>query len=177
MQGKVSLVTQNGIHQLHIFIFVLAVMQIVYSVLTMALGRAKVWYIYQWFRALIRQAIYMLYIHSRIQSSHLLIFLHSTSFAKKLWLPSTTQTTVFHRILVKFCFWFWFSIIDAEGRWGVGMLGKRKLRQQSTTSKMVWLKPCSLIFCCYYLIKHKVYLIRGKTKVAMQLTFVSWCPH
>uniref|UniRef100_A0A5B7CAK7 MLO-like protein n=1 Tax=Davidia involucrata TaxID=16924 RepID=A0A5B7CAK7_DAVIN len=37
----VSLVTQDGIHQLHIFIFVLAVMQIVYSVLTMALGRAK----------------------------------------------------------------------------------------------------------------------------------------
>ncbi|GLT79340.1 hypothetical protein SLA2020_508320 [Shorea laevis] len=40
-QGKVSLVTQEGIHQLHIFIFVLAVMQIVYSVLTMALGRVK----------------------------------------------------------------------------------------------------------------------------------------
>ncbi|XP_031379599.1 MLO-like protein 3 [Punica granatum] len=40
-KGKVSLVTQKGIQQLHIFIFVLAVMQIVYSVLTMALGRAK----------------------------------------------------------------------------------------------------------------------------------------
>ncbi|GLT69749.1 hypothetical protein SLA2020_418760 [Shorea laevis] len=40
-QGKVSLMTRQGVHQLHIFIFVLAVMQIVYSVLTMALGRAK----------------------------------------------------------------------------------------------------------------------------------------
>ncbi|KAI7997499.1 MLO-like protein 3 [Camellia lanceoleosa] len=39
--GKVSLVSQEGIHQLHIFLFVLAVMQIVYSVLTMALGRLK----------------------------------------------------------------------------------------------------------------------------------------
>ncbi|KAI7997500.1 MLO-like protein 3 [Camellia lanceoleosa] len=39
--GKVSLVSQEGIHQLHIFFFVLAVMQIVYSVLTMALGRLK----------------------------------------------------------------------------------------------------------------------------------------
>ncbi|KAF8403024.1 hypothetical protein HHK36_011119 [Tetracentron sinense] len=40
-QGKVPLVSPDGIHQLHTFIFVLAVMQIVYSVLTMALGRAK----------------------------------------------------------------------------------------------------------------------------------------
>ncbi|KAL2514382.1 MLO-like protein 6 [Forsythia ovata] len=39
--GKVSLVSQEGLQQLQIFIFVLAVMQIVYSVLTMALGRAK----------------------------------------------------------------------------------------------------------------------------------------
>ncbi|KAI7998694.1 MLO-like protein 3 [Camellia lanceoleosa] len=39
--GKVSLVSQEGIHQLHIFFFVLAVMQIVYSALTMALGRLK----------------------------------------------------------------------------------------------------------------------------------------
>nr|ARG42812.1 MLO-like protein [Vitis flexuosa] len=40
-KGMVSLVTQKGIQQLQIFIFVLAVMQIVYSVLTMALGRLK----------------------------------------------------------------------------------------------------------------------------------------
>ncbi|KAK3038422.1 hypothetical protein RJ639_030588 [Escallonia herrerae] len=41
LQGKTSLVTSDGLHQLHIFLFVLAVMQIVYSVLTMGLGRAK----------------------------------------------------------------------------------------------------------------------------------------
>ncbi|XP_057512766.1 MLO-like protein 3 [Actinidia eriantha] len=41
MEGMVALVSQEGIQQLQIFIFVLAVMQIVYSVLTMALGRAK----------------------------------------------------------------------------------------------------------------------------------------
>ncbi|KAL0375102.1 UNVERIFIED_CONTAM: MLO-like protein 3 [Sesamum radiatum] len=40
-KGKVSLVTEKAIQQLQIFIFVLAVTQIVYSVLTMALGRAK----------------------------------------------------------------------------------------------------------------------------------------
>ncbi|XP_057998777.1 MLO-like protein 3 isoform X2 [Hevea brasiliensis] len=40
-KGKTSLISQDGINQLNIFIFVLAVMQIVYSVLTMALGRAK----------------------------------------------------------------------------------------------------------------------------------------
>jgi hypothetical protein len=37
-----SFMSQDGILQLNNFIFVLAVMQIVYSVLTMALGRAKV---------------------------------------------------------------------------------------------------------------------------------------
>ncbi|KAJ9178153.1 hypothetical protein P3X46_010062 [Hevea brasiliensis] len=40
-KGKASLISEDGINQLNIFIFVLAVMQIVYSVLTMALGRAK----------------------------------------------------------------------------------------------------------------------------------------
>ncbi|KAL3518359.1 hypothetical protein ACH5RR_020948 [Cinchona calisaya] len=40
-KGMTSLISQDGINQLNIFIFVLAVMQIVYSVLTMALGRAK----------------------------------------------------------------------------------------------------------------------------------------
>ncbi|KAL2250607.1 UNVERIFIED_CONTAM: MLO-like protein 3 [Sesamum indicum] len=40
-KGKVSLVTEKAMQQLQIFIFVLAVTQIVYSVLTMALGRAK----------------------------------------------------------------------------------------------------------------------------------------
>ncbi|EOY07790.1 hypothetical protein QUC31_011149 [Theobroma cacao] len=40
-EGKVSLVTSKGLQQLHKFIFVLAVMQIVHSVVTMVLGRAK----------------------------------------------------------------------------------------------------------------------------------------
>lgn len=41
-QGKASLMSQSGMNQLNNFIFVLAMMQIFYSVLTMALGRAKV---------------------------------------------------------------------------------------------------------------------------------------
>uniref|UniRef100_A0A1D1YET4 MLO-like protein n=2 Tax=Anthurium amnicola TaxID=1678845 RepID=A0A1D1YET4_9ARAE len=40
--GKVPLVSVNGIHQLHIFIFFLAVFHVVYSAITMALGRAKI---------------------------------------------------------------------------------------------------------------------------------------
>ncbi|VVA17372.1 PREDICTED: MLO [Prunus dulcis] len=39
--GKVPFMKKRSLHQLHILIFVLAVMHIVYSVLTMALGRAK----------------------------------------------------------------------------------------------------------------------------------------
>lgn len=42
LQGKTSFISQVGINQLNNFVFVLAIMQIVYSVLTMALGRAKV---------------------------------------------------------------------------------------------------------------------------------------
>ncbi|KAK4489889.1 hypothetical protein RD792_000536 [Penstemon davidsonii] len=39
--GKVSLISYSGVHQLHIFIFVLAVMHVLYSVVLMALGHAK----------------------------------------------------------------------------------------------------------------------------------------
>ncbi|KAH1070584.1 hypothetical protein GLYMA_03G179200v4 [Glycine max] len=39
--SKVALVSKHGIHQLHMFIFVLALMQIVYSFLTVSLARAK----------------------------------------------------------------------------------------------------------------------------------------
>lgn len=42
LQGKVPFISADGIHQLHIFIFVLAVFRILYCILTMALGRAKV---------------------------------------------------------------------------------------------------------------------------------------
>uniref|UniRef100_A0A0E0KZ99 MLO-like protein n=1 Tax=Oryza punctata TaxID=4537 RepID=A0A0E0KZ99_ORYPU len=39
--GKVSLISINALHQLHIFIFFLAVFHVTYSAITMALGRAK----------------------------------------------------------------------------------------------------------------------------------------
>ncbi|KAJ0026473.1 hypothetical protein Pint_09197 [Pistacia integerrima] len=41
-KGKVSLISQSGVHQLHIFIFVLAVFHVLYSVITIVLARAKV---------------------------------------------------------------------------------------------------------------------------------------
>ncbi|KAF5470680.1 hypothetical protein F2P56_011177 [Juglans regia] len=40
-KDKVPFVSKDGIHQLHIFIFVLAVFHVLYCVLTLALGRAK----------------------------------------------------------------------------------------------------------------------------------------
>ncbi|XP_031396521.1 MLO-like protein 12 [Punica granatum] len=40
-QGKVPFVSVYGIHQLHIFIFVLAVSHVLYCIVTLALGRAK----------------------------------------------------------------------------------------------------------------------------------------
>ncbi|KAK2977572.1 hypothetical protein RJ640_007208 [Escallonia rubra] len=41
LQGKVPFVSFYGIHQLHIFIFVLAVSHVLYCITTLALGRAK----------------------------------------------------------------------------------------------------------------------------------------
>ncbi|XP_030526607.1 MLO-like protein 6 [Rhodamnia argentea] len=40
-KGQVPFVSADGIHQLHIFIFILAVFHVLYCILTMALGRAK----------------------------------------------------------------------------------------------------------------------------------------
>eukprot|EP01018_Ginkgo_biloba_P034621 Gb_37259 [translate_table: standard] len=42
LQGKVPLLSTEGMHQLHIFIFVLAIVHVVYCVLTMLLGSAKI---------------------------------------------------------------------------------------------------------------------------------------
>ncbi|XP_020262248.1 LOW QUALITY PROTEIN: MLO protein homolog 1-like [Asparagus officinalis] len=39
---KVPLISKKGMHQLHIFIFVVAIFHVLYSVLTMALGKAKI---------------------------------------------------------------------------------------------------------------------------------------
>jgi mlo protein len=47
LQGKVSLISINALHQLHIFIFFLAVFHVSYSAITMALGRAKVPYLWK----------------------------------------------------------------------------------------------------------------------------------
>ncbi|KAG9129105.1 hypothetical protein Leryth_006380 [Lithospermum erythrorhizon] len=41
-QGKVPLISKLGVHQLHIFIFVLAVFHVLYSMITMFLAQAKV---------------------------------------------------------------------------------------------------------------------------------------
>ncbi|KAF6134641.1 hypothetical protein GIB67_002042 [Kingdonia uniflora] len=40
-KGKVALISTDALHQLHIFIFVLAVFHVLYCILTMSLGRAK----------------------------------------------------------------------------------------------------------------------------------------
>lgn len=40
-EGKVSFMSYDGVHQLHIFIFALALFHVIYCILTMALGQAK----------------------------------------------------------------------------------------------------------------------------------------
>ncbi|KAF3780199.1 MLO-like protein 1 [Nymphaea thermarum] len=42
LEGKVQLLSLEAIHQLHIFIFVLAIVHVIFSVLTMLLGGAKI---------------------------------------------------------------------------------------------------------------------------------------
>ncbi|MCD7469567.1 hypothetical protein HAX54_008680 [Datura stramonium] len=50
-KGMTSFMSQSGINQLNNFIFVLAIMQIVYCVATMALGRAKKCFLRQFFHS------------------------------------------------------------------------------------------------------------------------------
>ncbi|KAL6199973.1 hypothetical protein ACLB2K_029755 [Fragaria x ananassa] len=50
-KGKVPFISADGIHQLHIFIFVLAIFHVLYCILTMALGRAKVCFFRQFVRS------------------------------------------------------------------------------------------------------------------------------
>lgn len=47
-KGKVAFISSDGLHQLHIFIFALAVFHVLYCILTMALGRAKMRSWKQW---------------------------------------------------------------------------------------------------------------------------------
>lgn len=50
LQNKVAFVTAYGIHQLHIFIFVLAISHVLYCILTLAFGTIKVmWYFWEIF--------------------------------------------------------------------------------------------------------------------------------
>ncbi|XP_074572609.1 MLO-like protein 9 [Curcuma longa] len=42
LKGKVPLISLHGLHQLHIFIFFLAIFHVLYSALTMTLGREKI---------------------------------------------------------------------------------------------------------------------------------------
>jgi len=48
-QGMVSLVSADGMHQLHIFVFFLAVFHVTFSFFTMSLGRAKtrIWKVWE----------------------------------------------------------------------------------------------------------------------------------
>ncbi|KAL8134138.1 MLO-like protein 10 [Apium graveolens] len=41
-EGKVPLISKDGLHQLHILIFFLAVLHVIYSAITMALGKLKI---------------------------------------------------------------------------------------------------------------------------------------
>lgn len=41
-KGLVPLISVNGLHQLHILVFILAAFHVFYSAITMALGRAKI---------------------------------------------------------------------------------------------------------------------------------------
>lgn len=43
LQGSAPLITVEALHQLHILIFFLAVFHVLYSAITMMLGRLKVW--------------------------------------------------------------------------------------------------------------------------------------
>uniref|UniRef100_A0A0D9XLZ8 MLO-like protein n=1 Tax=Leersia perrieri TaxID=77586 RepID=A0A0D9XLZ8_9ORYZ len=68
-KGMVSLVSADGLHQLHIFVFFLAVFHVAFSAITMSLGRAKVSFFRQFFRS-VRRTDYLTLRHGFI-AAHL----------------------------------------------------------------------------------------------------------
>ncbi|WVZ78370.1 hypothetical protein U9M48_026093 [Paspalum notatum var. saurae] len=75
--GTVSLISINALHQLHIFIFFLAVFHVCYSAITMALGRAKIRRWKEWEKAAAGQDYEFSNDPTRFR------FTHETSFVKQ----------------------------------------------------------------------------------------------
>ncbi|KAF5943204.1 hypothetical protein HYC85_020846 [Camellia sinensis] len=79
-KGKVSLISYSGVHQLHIFIFVLAVFHVLYSVIIMALAQAKIaFHLYPFFRPSLKYSFH----HTRA-------FVSSGRFQRHQFQPNTT---------------------------------------------------------------------------------------
>ncbi|XP_047312048.1 MLO-like protein 8 [Impatiens glandulifera] len=79
--GKVPLITVNALHQLHILIFFLAVLHVVYSALTMGLGRLKIRGWKQWEQETTSQDYEFSVDKSRFRLTHETSFVRShTSF-------------------------------------------------------------------------------------------------
>ncbi|KAJ6792177.1 MLO-like protein 9 [Iris pallida] len=76
-KGKVPLVSVNGLHQLHMFIFFLAIIHVVYSALTMFFGRAKIRRWKEWEKETLSIEYEFLNDPSRFR------FSHETSFVKQ----------------------------------------------------------------------------------------------
>ncbi|WOL09766.1 MLO-like protein 9 [Canna indica] len=90
-KGKVPLISTNGLHQLHIFIFFLAVFHVASSALTMALGRAKIRRWKEWES----ETSSIEYEFSNDPSRFR--FAHETSFVRR-------HTSIWNRITVLFYF-------------------------------------------------------------------------
>ncbi|KMZ67114.1 hypothetical protein ZOSMA_279G00180 [Zostera marina] len=75
--GKVPLVSINGLHQLHIFIFFLAMFHVFYSAVTMVLGRAKIRRWKEWENETTTIC------HEYSNASSRFRFAHETSFVRK----------------------------------------------------------------------------------------------
>lgn len=81
--GYVPLITVNGLHQLHIFIFFLAVFHVLYGAVTMMLGRLKIRRWKEWEREIMHQEE-LANDHSRFRLTHETSFVREhTSFWTK----------------------------------------------------------------------------------------------
>ncbi|KAM3711077.1 hypothetical protein ACB098_01G081400 [Castanea mollissima] len=92
--GYVSLISVNGLHQLHIFIFFLAVFHVIYSAITMTLGRLKIrgWKV--WEREIIHE-------NETLNDPQRFRLTHETSFVRD-------HTSFWTKTAISFyfvCFW------------------------------------------------------------------------
>ncbi|KAK7856147.1 mlo protein like protein 1 [Quercus suber] len=135
--GKVALVSQSGLHQLHIFIFVLAVFHVLYSVITLVLAKAKVGFFRQ-FVASVTKVDYLTMRHGFI-NAHLAL---NSKFDFHKYIKRSMEDDFKYAFQMAYflCIWYEFGLTSCfHEKWGSHMK-KAIFEEQTAKAIKKWQK-------------------------------------